>query len=102
MSAVFSAGRNRTDPGDNRLGPILFLPQLESETCGERGTAYRRAAQRTEAVMDQLHRTSEGLKDNYPVIGSFTFAYENELEQYIQMPPPDESNVSMRDVAQPI
>jgi multidrug efflux pump subunit AcrB len=50
--------------------------------------------------MAQLNRTSEVLKDNYPVIGSFTFAYENELEQYIQLPPPDESNVSMRDVAE--
>jgi len=56
--------------------------------------------ERTETVMAQLNRTSEALKDNYPVVGSFTFAYENELEQYIQLPPPDESDVSMRDVAE--
>ena len=80
---------------------FYFFPQLESETLVVNvGLPTGVPFERTETVMAQLNRTSEALKDNYPVIGSFTFAYENELEQYIQLPPPDESNVSMRDVAE--
>ena len=80
---------------------FYFFPQLESETLRVNvslptGVPF----DRTEEVMGLLNRTGEGLKDNYPVIGSFTFAFENDLEQYIQLPPPNESNVSMREVAQ--
>ena len=80
---------------------FYFFPQLESETLRVNvslptGVPF----DRTEEVMGLLNRTGEGLKDNYPVIGSFTFAFENDLEQYIQLPPPDESDVSMREVAQ--
>jgi len=80
---------------------FYFFPQLESETLRVNvslptGVPF----DRTEEVMGQLNRAGEGLKDNYPVIGSFTFAFENDLEQYIQLPPPNESNVSMREVAQ--
>ena len=80
---------------------FYFFPQLESETLVVNvGLPTGVPFERTETVMAQLNRTSEALKDNYPVVGSFTFAYENELEQYIQLPPPDESDVSMRDVAE--
>lgn len=80
---------------------FYFFPQLESETLRVNvGLPTGVPFERTESVMAQLNKTSEGLKDNYPVIGSFTFAYENELEQYIQLPPPDENSISMREVAQ--
>ena len=50
--------------------------------------------------MNQLDRTSDGLKAQYPVIGAFTFAKDNQLQQYVQLPPPGESNISMREVAE--
>ena len=80
---------------------FYFFPQLESETLVVNvGLPTGVPFTRTEAVMNQLHRTSDGLKEQYPVIGAFTFAYDNQLEQYVQLPPPGESNISMREVAE--
>ena len=80
---------------------FYFFPQLESETLVVNvGLPTGVPFSRTEAVMNQLNRTSEGLKEQYPVIGAFTFAYDNQLEQYVQLPPPGESNISMREVAE--
>ena len=80
---------------------FYFFPQLESETLVVNvGLPTGVPFTRTEAVMNQLDRTSDGLKEQYPVIGAFTFAYDNQLEQYVQLPPPGESNISMREVAE--
>ena len=80
---------------------FYFFPQLESETLVVKvGLPTGVPFSRTEAVMNQLDRTSDGLKEQYPVIGAFTFAYDNQLEQYVQLPPPGESNISMREVAE--
>jgi multidrug efflux pump subunit AcrB len=80
---------------------FYFFPQLESETLVVNvGLPIGVPFSRTEAVMNQLDRTSDGLKEQYPVIGAFTFAYDNQLEQYVQLPPPGESNISMREVAE--
>ena len=80
---------------------FYFFPQLESETLVVNvGLPTGVPFSRTEAVMNQLDRTSDGLKEQYPVIGAFTFAYDNQLEQYVQLPPPGESNISMREVAE--
>ena len=80
---------------------FYFFPQLESETLVINvGLPTGVPFSRTEAVMNQLNRTSEDLKAQYPVIGAFTFAYDNHLEQYMQLPPPGESNISMREVAE--
>jgi multidrug efflux pump subunit AcrB len=80
---------------------FYFFPQLESETLVVNvGLPTGVPFSRTEAVMNQLNRTSEDLKAQYPVIGAFTFAYDNQLEQYMQLPPPGESNISMREVAE--
>jgi multidrug efflux pump subunit AcrB len=80
---------------------FYFFPQLESETLVVNvGLPTGVPFSRTEAVMNQLDQTSDGLKEAYPVVGSFTFAYDNQLEQYIQLPPPGESNISMRQVAE--
>ena len=80
---------------------FYFFPQLESETLVVNvGLPTGVPFSRTEAVMNQLDRTSDGLKAQYPVIGAFTFAYDNQLEQYVQLPPPGESNISMREVAE--
>ncbi|MEC8633857.1 MAG: efflux RND transporter permease subunit, partial [Pseudomonadota bacterium] len=80
---------------------FYFFPQLESETLIVNvGLPTGVPFSRTEAVMNQLNQTSEGLKAHYPVIGAFTFAYDNQLEQYVQLPPPGESNISMREVAE--
>ena len=80
---------------------FYFFPQLESETLVVNvGLPTGVPFSRTEAVMNQLDQTSDGLKQAYPVIGSFTFAYDNRLEQYIQLPPPGESDISMRQVAE--
>ena len=80
---------------------FYFFPQLESETLVVNvGLPTGVPFSRTEAVMNQLDRTSDGLKEQYPVIGAFTFAYDNQLEQYVQFPPPGESNISMREVAE--
>jgi multidrug efflux pump subunit AcrB len=80
---------------------FYFFPQLESETLVVNvGLPTGVPFTRTEAVMNQLDRTSDGLKEQYPVIGAFTFAYDNQLEQYVQLPPPSESNISMREVAE--
>ena len=80
---------------------FYFFPQLESETLVVNvGLPTGVPFTRTEAVMNQLDRTSDGLKEQYPVIGAFTFAYDNQLEQYVRLPPPGESNISMREVAE--
>ncbi|HCG94192.1 MAG TPA: AcrB/AcrD/AcrF family protein [Halieaceae bacterium] len=80
---------------------FYFFPQLESETLVVNvGLPTGVPFSRTETVMNQLDRTSDGLKEQYPVIGAFTFAYDNQLEQYVQLPPPGESNISMREVAE--
>ena len=80
---------------------FYFFPQLESETLRvDVGLPSGVPFSRTEAVMDQLNSASEDLKAQYPVVGAFTFAYANSLEQYIQLPPPGESNISMREVAE--
>ena len=80
---------------------FYFFPQLESETLVVNvGLPTGVPFSRTEAVMNQLNRTSDSLKEQYPVIGAFTFAYDNQLEQYVQLPPPGESNISMREVAE--
>ncbi|MED6301472.1 MAG: efflux RND transporter permease subunit, partial [Pseudomonadota bacterium] len=80
---------------------FYFFPQLESETLVVNvGLPTGVPFSRTEAVMNQLNRTSDGLKAQYPVVGAFTFAYDNQLEQYVQLPPPGESNISMREVAE--
>ena len=102
LSAVFLAGfvvaLTLASTGWVRF---YFFPQLESETLVVNvGLPTGVPFSRTEAVMNQLERTSDGLKAQYPVIGAFTFAYDNQLEQYVQLPPPDESNISMREVAE--
>ncbi|MEC7096145.1 MAG: efflux RND transporter permease subunit, partial [Pseudomonadota bacterium] len=102
LSAVFLAGfviaLTLASTGWVRF---YFFPQLESETLVVNvGLPTGVPFSRTEAVMNQLNRTSDGLKAQYPVIGAFTFAYDNQLEQYVQLPPPGESNISMREVAE--
>ena len=102
LSAVFLAGfvvaLTLASTGWVRF---YFFPQLESETLVVNvGLPTGVPFSRTEAVMNQLDRTSDGLKAQYPVIGAFTFAYDNQLEQYVQLPPPDESNISMREVSE--
>ena len=102
LSAVFLAGfivaLTLASTGWVRF---YFFPQLESETLVVNvGLPTGVPFSRTEAVMNQLDRTSDGLKAQYPVIGAFTFAYDNQLEQYVQLPPPGESNISMREVAE--
>ena len=101
LSAVFLAGfiiaLTLASTGWVRF---YFFPQLESETLVVNvGLPTGVPFSRTEAVMNQLNKTSDGLKAQYPVIGAFTFAYDNQLEQYVQLPPPGESNISMREVA---
>ena len=102
LSAVFVAGFVvALTLAETGWVKFYFLPQLESETLVVNvGLPTGVPFSRTEAVMDQLDRTSDGLKTQYPVIGAFTFAYGNELEQYVQLPPPDETNISMREVAE--
>ncbi|MEC7958986.1 MAG: efflux RND transporter permease subunit [Pseudomonadota bacterium] len=102
LSAVFLAGfvvaLTLASTGWVRF---YFFPQLESETLVVNvGLPTGVPFSRTEAVMNQLNRTSDGLKAQYPVVGAFTFAYDNQLEQYVQLPPPGESNISMREVAE--
>ena len=102
LSAVFLAGfvvaLTLASTGWVRF---YFFPQLESETLVVNvGLPAGVPFSRTEAVMNQLNRTSDDLKAQYPVIGAFTFAYGNQLEQYVQLPPPGDSNISMREVAE--
>ncbi|MEC7568770.1 MAG: efflux RND transporter permease subunit, partial [Pseudomonadota bacterium] len=102
LSAVFLAGfvvaLTLASTGWVRF---YFFPQLESETLVVNvGLPTGVPFSRTEAVMNQLNRTSDGLKAQYPVVGAFTFAYDNQLEQYVQLPPPGESDISMREVAE--
>ncbi len=80
---------------------FYFFPQLESETLVVNVTLPTGVPfSRTEAVMSKLNQSSDDLKAQYPVIAAFTFAYDNELEQYVQLPPPGESDISMREVAE--
>ncbi len=102
LSAVFLAGfviaLTLASTGWVRF---YFFPQLESETLVVNvGLPTGVPFSRTEAVMNQLNQASDGLKAQYPVVGAFTFAYDNKLEQYVQLPPPGESNISMREVAE--
>jgi multidrug efflux pump subunit AcrB len=102
LSAVFLAGfviaLTLASTGWVRF---YFFPQLESETLVVNvGLPTGVPFSRTEAVMKQLNQASDGLKAQYPVVGAFTFAYDNKLEQYVQLPPPGESNISMREVAE--
>ena len=102
LSAVFLAGfiiaLTLASTGWVRF---YFFPQLESETLVVNVTLPTGVPfSRTEAVMNKLNQSSDDLKANYPVIGAFTFAYDNQLEQYVQLPPPGESDISMREVAE--
>ena len=80
---------------------FYFFPQLEAETVQVNvGLPTGVPFERTQTVMNQLNRASDALSAQQPVVGTFTFAGGNQIEQFIQLPPPAERDISTREAAE--
>ena len=80
---------------------FYFFPQLEADMVQVNvGLPTGVPFERTQTVMDQLNRASDSLSVKQPVIGTFTFAGGNQIEQFIQLPPAAERDISTREAAE--
>ena len=80
---------------------FYFFPQLEADTVVVNvGLPTGVPFERTQAVMAQLNEASDALGEQQGVVGTFTYAGGNQLEQFIQLPPPSERDTSTREAAE--